>query len=181
MRVVDAAIVRPKLLSRMIRHYTLMDDLDCSILWHLCENGRASTTEVAKELGVAPSTVHNRINRLKEAGVIERFTVILDPATVGQTVTAYIGINIESERRIAIIDRLQKIEDVCEIYELLEPYDLFIKVRTRDISSLKERVLHTINDLDGVLDSSTILTTKRHKEVSSTVKGKVRDQHDNKF
>jgi Lrp/AsnC family transcriptional regulator for asnA, asnC and gidA len=64
---------------------------------------------------------------------------------------------------------LQKIDDVVEVYELLEPYDLFIKVRTYDISSLKEHVLHAINDLNGVLDSSTILTTKRHKETSSAI------------
>ncbi|RLG22759.1 Lrp/AsnC family transcriptional regulator, partial [Methanosarcinales archaeon] len=54
-----------------------MDDLDRSILWHLCSNSRASSTEIAKKLGVAPSTVHNRINRLKESGAIEQFTVIL--------------------------------------------------------------------------------------------------------
>jgi len=156
----------------MITHYTLMDDFDCSILRNLCHNGRASTTEIAKGLGVAPSTVHNRINRLRESGVIERFTVILDPARIGQDVTAYIGINIESSRRIAIINQLKRIEDIHEVYELLEPYDLFIKVRTRDINSLKEHVLHAINGLDGVLDSSTILTTKRHKEESSTVRKK---------
>ena len=146
-----------------------MDNLDCSILCHLCKNSRASTTEIAQKLGVAPSTVHNRINRLKESGIIERFTIILDPAAVGQNVTAYIGINIESAKRIAVINQLRKIEDVLEVYELLEPYDIFIKVRTQDISSLKEHVLHPISDLDGVLDSSTILTTKRHKEISSTI------------
>ncbi len=146
-----------------------MDDLDCSILCHLCKNSRVSTTEIAQKLGVAPSTVHNRINRLKESGIIEQFTAILDPAAVGQNVTAYIGINIESAKRIAVINQLQKIDDVVEVYELLEPYDLFIKVRTQDISSLKERVLHAINDLNGVLDSSTILTTKRHKEMASTI------------
>jgi len=146
-----------------------MDNLDCSILCHLCKNSRASTTEIAQKLGVAPSTVHNRINRLKESGIIERFTIILDPAAVGQNVTAYIGINIESAKRIAVINQLKNIEDVLEVYELLEPYDIFIKVHTQDISSLKEHVLHPISDLDGVLDSSTILTTKRHKEISSTI------------
>jgi len=153
----------------MANHHIMMDNLDCSILCHLCKNSRASTTEIAQKLGVAPSTVHNRINRLKESGIIERFTIILDPAAVGQNVTAYIGINIESAKRIAVINQLKNIEDVLEVYELLEPYDIFIKVRTQDISSLKEHVLHPISDLDGVLDSSTILTTKRHKEISSTI------------
>ena len=148
-----------------------MDDLDLSILWHLCENSRASSTEIAKAVGVAPSTVHNRINRLKESGIIERFTVILDPGMVEQNVTAYIGINIESVRRIAIINQLRKIEEVLEIYELLEPYDLLVKVRTRDINSLKERVLKAVNGFDGVLGSSTILTTKRHKETSCAITG----------
>ena len=63
-----------------------MDDLDCSILCHLCKNIRVSTTEIAQKLGVAPSTVHNRINR-KESGITEQFTAIFDPAAVGQNVT----------------------------------------------------------------------------------------------
>jgi DNA-binding Lrp family transcriptional regulator len=155
-----------------------MDDLDLSILWHLCDNSRASSTEIAKAVGVAPSTVHNRINRLKESRIIERFTVILDPGMVGQNVTAYIGINIESAKRIAIINHLKKIEEVLEIYELLEPYDLFIKVRTQDINSLKERVLKAVNGFDGVLDSSTILTTKRYKETSCAVTGIHGGKHD---
>ena len=156
----------------MTDHYRPMDDLDCSILGHLCENSRASSTGIAQKLGVAPSTVHNRINRLEESGIIERFTVVLDPATVGQNITAYIGINIEPAKRIAVINQLKRIDDVFEVYELLEPYDIFIKVRTHDISSLKEHVLHLVSNLDGVLDSSTLLTTKRHKEISSIVRRK---------
>ncbi|PXF60890.1 MAG: hypothetical protein C4B59_06895 [Candidatus Methanogaster sp.] len=58
----------------MANQHAMMDDLDCSILCHLCKNSRASTTAIAQKLGGCTSTVHNQINRLKESGIIERFS-----------------------------------------------------------------------------------------------------------
>jgi len=142
-----------------------MDSADLEILKLLSQNSRMHSTEIAQKLGLATSTVHKRINLLEKSGVIERFTIVMDPSNVGMNITTYIGINIDQSKRINIINKLKNIDDVIEIYELLEPYDLFLKVRTFDINSLKENVLRTINELDGVEESSSLLTTKRHKEV----------------
>lgn len=146
-----------------------MDDLDISILKFLSVGGRLHSTELAKELGVATSTIHKRIKNLESDGVIEKFTIITDPSKLDLNITTFIGINIDSTRRINIINKLNDIEDVLEIYELLEPYDLFIKVRTFDINSLKNNVLHPLNEIEGVLESSTLITTKRHKEEASNI------------
>lgn len=148
---------------------TDMDETDIAILKHLCRDCRIHNTEIAKELGIAPSTVHKRINHLVQNNVVERFVAVLDPVKLGHTLTTYIGINIEPSKKIAIINRLELIPDVLEIYELLEPYDLFIKVRTFDIISLKKNVISILQTTDGVLDTSTILTTKRHKEVPTAI------------
>ncbi|MCK5661026.1 MAG: Lrp/AsnC family transcriptional regulator [Methanosarcinales archaeon] len=146
-----------------------MDDIDIAILKHLCRDCRTHNTEIAKELGIAPSTVHKRINHLVQSNVVERFVAVLDPSKLGHTLTTYIGINIEPSKKIAIINRLERIPDVLEIYELLEPYDLFIKVRTFNIISLKKNVISVLHTTDGVIDTSTILTTKRHKEMPTAI------------
>nr|HML27054.1 Lrp/AsnC family transcriptional regulator [Methanomethylovorans sp.] len=70
----------------------------------------------------------------------------------------------DQSKRISVINKLKNVNDVLEIYELLEPYDLLLKVRTYDIHSLKENVIHVLNNIDGVLESNSLLTTKCHKE-----------------
>ena len=146
-----------------------MDEADFAILEHLSQNSRMHSTEIANSLGLATSTVHKRIEKMRESGVIREFTITIDPAVVGLNITTYIGINIDHSKRINIINKLKGIQDILEINELLEPYDLMIKVRTFDIHSLKENVLHVLNNLDGVMDSSSILTTKCHKEKACNI------------
>ena len=141
-----------------------MDRLDFAILKFLSVNGRMHSTDLSKELDVATSTIHKRIKSLEADGIIEKFTIIADPTKVDLNITTFIGINIDSSRRVNIINKLKNIEDVLEIYELLEPYDLLIKVRTFDINSLKNNVLRALNEMEGVLGSSSLITTKRHKE-----------------
>lgn len=146
-----------------------MDELDICILRFLSRNGRMHSTDMAKELGVATSTIHKRIKNIESEGIIENFTIITDPSKLDLNITTFIGLNIDSSRRINIINKLNNIDDILEIYELLEPYDLFLKVRTFDINSLKNNVLRIINEIDGVLGSSSLITTKRHKEKACNI------------
>jgi len=141
-----------------------MDDIDFAILEHLTQNSRIHSTEIANDLGLATSTVHKRIEKLQSNGIVKQFTVLVDPVSVGLNITTYIGLRIEQNKRISVINKLKNINDVLEIYELLEPYDLLLKVRTYDIHSLKENVLQILNNIDGVVESNSLLTTKCHKE-----------------
>ncbi|HIH86759.1 MAG TPA: Lrp/AsnC family transcriptional regulator [Methanosarcinales archaeon] len=146
-----------------------MDELDISILKFLSRNCRMHSTDMAKKLGVATSTIHKRIKNLESEGIIENFTIITDPSKLDLNITTFIGLNIDSSRRINIINKLNNIEDILEIYELLEPYDLFLKVRTFDINSLKNNVLRIINEIDGVHGSNSLITTQRHKEKACNI------------
>ena len=143
-----------------------MDDMDRHIIDWLSSDSRTRYADMAGRLGVATSTIHNRIRRLEETGVIEKFTIITDPARIGNNITTYIGINIDYEKKEEVVGEVMKLESVLEFYELLEPYDLFIKVRTETIESLKRDVLMRLSEMDGVHDFSSILTTKRHKELT---------------
>jgi Lrp/AsnC family transcriptional regulator, regulator for asnA, asnC and gidA len=141
-----------------------MDSTDQTIIGRLSKDSRTHCTEIASELGVATSTVHKRVNQMYNDGVIEQFTVVLNPEKTGMALTTFIGINVDGNHKQEVIEILKGLRNVLEVYEILEPYDIFIKVRTTDISELKETVLRVIANTDGVLNSSSILTTIRHKE-----------------
>lgn len=141
------------------------DRVDWAILRRLARDGRATYQGMAKESGVATSTVMNRVQRLAASGVIERFTLVVNPELVNRPLTAFLGIRVRPDRRGAVVERLKEMGSVLEVYEMLEPYDLLAKVRTDSVPALKESVLRVLSGLDGVLDATTFLTTRRHKEV----------------
>jgi Lrp/AsnC family transcriptional regulator, regulator for asnA, asnC and gidA len=146
-----------------------MDKTDLTILEKLSRDSRTHCTEIAGELGVATSTIHKRVNQLYNDGIIEQFTIILNPEKSGNMLTTFIGINVDAAKKEEVIKTLKSIQYVLEVYELLEPYDLFVKVRTQDIRELKENVLRVINGTSGILNTSSILTTRRHKESACVI------------
>ena len=146
-----------------------MDKTDLTILDKLSRDSRTHCTEIAGELGVATSTIHKRVNQLYNEGIIEQFTIILNPEKSGNMLTTFIGINVDAAKKEEVIKTLKSIDYVLEVYELLEPYDLFVKVRTQDIRELKENVLRVINGTSGILNTSSILTTRRHKESACVI------------
>ena len=149
-----------------------MDKTDITILEKLSRDSRTHCTDIAGDLGVATSTVHKRVNQLFNEGVIEQFTIVLNPDKSGSSMTTFIGINVDAERKDDVVNALKSIDNVLEVYELLEPYDIFVKARTHDIRDLKEKVLKVINSTNGVLNTSSILTTRRHKENTCVISGK---------
>lgn len=147
----------------------MMDELDLAILGYLSRNSRMHSTEIASIVGVATSTVHKRIEKMRESGIIEEFTIKVDPSVMGLNITTFIGVNIDSNKRINVLNKLKLIDDILEIYELLEPYDILLKVQTFDVHSLKQNVLQVLGEMDGVRESTSLLVTKCHKNKSSSV------------
>src|SRR5512137_2405768 len=105
-----------------------MDKTDLTILDKLSRDSRTHCTEIAGELGVATSTIHKRVNQLYKEGIIEQFTIVLNPEKSGNHLTTFIGINVDGTKKEEVVKVLKTNENILEVYELLEPYDLFIKV-----------------------------------------------------
>ncbi|NOQ33276.1 MAG: winged helix-turn-helix transcriptional regulator, partial [Methanosarcinales archaeon] len=69
----------------------MIDERDLKIIDILRENARTPHTEIAARLGVAESTIRNRVRALEEEGVIQQYTVITDPAKLGYNSVALVG------------------------------------------------------------------------------------------
>jgi Lrp/AsnC family transcriptional regulator for asnA, asnC and gidA len=73
----------------------MIDERDMKIIEILRENARTPHTEIAARLGVAESTIRNRVRALEEEGVIQQYTVVTDPAKLGYNSVALVGIDVE--------------------------------------------------------------------------------------
>ncbi|GAB6101147.1 Lrp/AsnC family transcriptional regulator [Thermococcus atlanticus] len=142
-----------------------LDDIDRKILTILQKNSRTPLREISKEVGLAESTVYERIKKLKEHGIIRKFTVILDPDALGFTLLAFILIKSKAGKYSHVASELRKYPQIVEIYETTGDYDMLVKIRTRNSEELNE-FLDTIGEIEGVVATHTMVVLKVHKETT---------------
>lgn len=131
------------------------DVLDMKIIQALTEDARSTYRAIAEEAGVSEATVKNRIDSLKEKGIISRFTTVLDYYKLGRAIKAFIGLKIQPAKLQTIVDDLKEHPDVHVLYRTSGDVDLFLEVileKMEDLNSFLERELA----FDGVL--GTVVT-----------------------
>jgi Lrp/AsnC family transcriptional regulator for asnA, asnC and gidA len=140
-----------------------MDEIDSDIIRSLVKNSRITLSQMSKEIDVPDATISNRLKKL-ENDVIKQYTVILDPAKMGLTVTAIIIIQTESEKHENVEIELSKLEEVSEVYSISGEYDILIKVWAQSIEELNKIVNSKIRSVDGVEDLTEMIVMERVKE-----------------
>ena len=143
-----------------------MDDIDDAILRELQRDGRMSMAALGSIVGIAPSTVFKRIEKLKRAGILERFTIVINQKCFEHTLNAFLNIRVHPEDKAEVEGFMRDLPGILEVYEVLEPGDFFAKVRVQNITELKRSVLIPLSNLPGVRDIQTIISVRRIKEQS---------------
>lgn len=118
-----------------------MDHLDRAVLGRLATDARVPYAQIATELGVATATVHQRVKRLRERGVIQGFRLELDWEAVGLPVSAVISINCRADRPLRdVAAELERLPYVTSCVAVTGEFDLFAGVRARSSEHLGEIV-----------------------------------------
>lgn len=141
-----------------------MDATDHAILDALMSDAKVPLADLGKRLSIAPSTVFKRIERLKQEGVIERFTIAVNPEFFPRRLVSFLSIKVDPEAAADLISLLRERQVVREVFEVLEPNDYLVKAVTTDISELKNELIHPISALPGVREVNTILAVRKIKE-----------------
>jgi len=133
-----------------------MDSTDEKILDYLRDEGRASFTDIASDVGVSEGTVRNRVKKLQEEGIIERFTVKTREAGVSAVVMASVSTGREMSAIVA------DLPGETEVYEVTGDFDLVVKISRTTVDSLNEAI-DSIRAVDGVESTRTYSVLKSHK------------------
>jgi len=135
-----------------------IDNLDRSILSALLTDSRQVYSELAKKLCVSNGTIHFRIKRLKQAGILKGSKAVIDPEQLGYGVCTFIGINLEKagESR-AVAAKLRELSEVTEIYFTTGRFSLFAKVFTHSNRELHRFLSYKLHTIPGVQSTQTIL------------------------
>ncbi|WP_297507914.1 Lrp/AsnC family transcriptional regulator [Thermococcus sp.] len=142
-----------------------LDEIDRKILAILQKNSRTPLREISKEVGLAESTIYERIKKLKEKGIIRKFTVILDPEALGFRILSFVLIKARAGMYSHVAEELMRYPEIVEVYETTGDYDMLIKIRTRSSEELND-FLDRIGEIEGVDSTHTMVVLKTHKETT---------------
>jgi DNA-binding Lrp family transcriptional regulator len=140
-----------------------IDDIDRKIINLLIDNGRLSYVELAEEVGLSRVAVRERVNQLLEAGVIEKFTVVVDSEKFGKTVSAFFEIEVEPSSLEKVALELAENPNVASIYQMTGPSTLHTHVLVDNNMALQKFINENLYALPGILRVESQILLKRYK------------------
>ena len=139
----------------------MVDEIDRSILGQLTTNARASSSEIARTVGLSRAAVHQRVARLERDGVIAGYTALVHPPTGRGTVTAMVMLNLEAARYADVAAVLQGWPEVRACWSIAGDRDMALLVDVASNEALMD-VTHRLYSLPAVRDTSTHVALRTH-------------------
>lgn len=159
----------------MASNYTI-DKTDLKILEILLQDAKKPYSEIARKAFVSPGTVHVRVHKMEEAGIIEKTTIKVNYAKLGFDITAFIGIFLEKSQLYgSVVASLKKIPEITSIHYTTGNYSMFIKIHCRDTNHLKEVLSDKIQQVEGIERSETMISLEESLDRSIPLEDQSRD------
>jgi len=145
----------------------MIDATDREILNILQQNARISNAEIARQVGMAPSAILERIRKLEGRGVIKGYEVRIDPAALGLNLLAYIMVRTKDfggELRTG--EALAEIEEVQEVHHIAGEDCFLVKARVRDARTLGRLLRERFAGGDGISSTRTTIVLETLHETT---------------
>lgn len=148
-----------------------LDAIDLKILVALQKDSRQTYTAIGKSLGMAHSTVYDRIKRMKRYGIIKKYTAVIDAKKAGaRNVTAIMTVFTDPKESGKVAEKLCRAPQILEVYTSLSEELLIIaKVIAENQECLHEFIASSVAPLPGVLRIRTSMITKKFKETQFSI------------
>jgi Lrp/AsnC family transcriptional regulator, regulator for asnA, asnC and gidA len=142
----------------MVANYQV-DNIDLRILELLTTDAKRPYTEVAKKVNVSPGTVHVRMNKMEQAGVVEKTTLRINYNKLGYDITAFIGIYLEKSALYEkVLAKLKNIPEIVNIHYTTGNYSMFIKIHCKDTNNVKEVLYDKMQQVEGISRTETMIS-----------------------
>jgi Lrp/AsnC family leucine-responsive transcriptional regulator len=138
------AVARPAAdLGRPGRAYDsrVLDDRDLEIIAALQEDARATYADVGRRVGLAASSVHERVRKLEHLGAIRGYRAVVDPESLGLFVTAFIAVSpLDPTQPDDLPDRVRDFPEVEDCFSVAGEANYLLKVRTKTTGALEDLI-----------------------------------------
>ena len=155
----------------------MIDEIDKNILAIIQQEGRESNAEIARQVGMAPSAVLERVRKLEEQGIIRGYTASVDPKAVGFGLTAFVFVR-TNECGDGTDQLLAEIPEVLEVHDVAGEDSYLLKVRAADPEDLARLLREKLKSIPTVVTTRTTVVLQTVKETTTLPLDRCKDLHE---
>ncbi len=141
----------------MSPHLDGLDEYDQEIINLLIEDGRMSYADLGRRVNLSRAAVRERVRALQERGVIERFTLVVNPKKVGRSISAFFEIDVEPKTLADVAHTLAKNVNVLSVNQMTGPSTLHVHAALADSGHLQEFLQSAIYSIQGITHVRTYI------------------------
>ena len=144
-----------------------LDRTDKNIIRALQQNGRMQNNDLAREIGLSPSSCLRRVKLLEESGVIQNYTTVIDPQKIGLPLILFSRIWLvgqDAETIDGFIEAMKELPHVMECYSILGECDALLKVVVPDLESYRKFPSTHLTKKNGITSVKTDLPSQIIKQ-----------------
>ena len=135
-----------------------LDMYDQDILKKLEQDGKKPFSQIAEELNISNTMVHQRVNRMKREGILQRHSIIIDEKKLGYEWGAFTGVTIsEGSNTYEIIEALKQIPEVTECYHISGGYTLFVRIIAKNSEHMRDILYDKIENIKGIVSTESMV------------------------
>ena len=139
-----------------------LDGIDKMILNAFMENANIPVSQLAKELAISNTAVHQRIKKLEVSGLINSTKTIINPSVLGYSTMSFVGVFMDKSSSYKnVIHALEQIPEVVEAHFTTGNYGIFLKILCKDNMNLMNVLNKKIQQIDGVTRTETIISLEQ--------------------
>lgn len=113
-----------------------IDAVDRKLLMEILRDSRVSLRRLAEEMNVSPATLHNRLLRLVQEGVIKGFTALIDYSKLGYSLTSVIMAKVDGKYLVEFEKEIANMDNVIAVYDIVGEYDVIVIAKFRSVEDL---------------------------------------------
>ncbi|MCO6499591.1 MAG: Lrp/AsnC family transcriptional regulator [Vicingus serpentipes] len=143
-----------------------LDQLDLSILKRLQENGKVTNLQLSKDIGLSPAPTLERVKKLESNGFIKSYHALVDESKLNLGLTAYMQVSLIRQRENAIanfVDKINKIDEVTECYNVTGQADYLLKIIVKDIAAFDELVKNKLSLIEEIRNMYSMVVISKDK------------------
>jgi Lrp/AsnC family transcriptional regulator for asnA, asnC and gidA len=139
-----------------------IDNIDRGILSELMINAKVPYTEIAKKLIVSAGTIHVRMKKMEEAGIVKNSRLHINNELLGFDMTAFLGIYLEKGSTYTdVIKQLNLIPEIVEAHYTTGVYSIFAKIRCKNTKHMRQILNEEIQSIKGIQRTETIISLEQ--------------------
>jgi len=136
-----------------------IDQLDRQILAKLVEDGKTPYTDIAKQLFVSSGTIHVRMKKLEQLGIVKGSSLTVDYQKLGYDITAFLCIHLDkSSLYDDVVALLKQIPEIVEANYTTGMYSIFTKIVCKDTNHLRQVLHDKIQKISGIQRTETFIS-----------------------